>query len=486
MPVVFAGDMNAVYQTGLIHTKHIKTVAAEIPGGDGRAVPVVISDIQPTSKVDAKKGLAAKARLTSVDGSALPPYLSGGKTAVHFCLKKSNCRDPKGALHIGEWVYLGDGEDQDYGDVRFAALIGAAVVASETGEGNDEQPKLPASVPFTETPLARWTDKAGVPEVVDLLVGAGFRAVDELTVLDKSDVDALFASADAGLPLATKCRFLLALRAMQDEPAAPAAKVQQADAAVFAPAPTVQQADATGGVCDQPGFGVGGPLAEMVQMAHRMLGTSPQGLSPEPAAAVGVMQPGFGGTAAGFGGTGFGGTAAPGFGGTAAVMQPPSAPGFVGTAASAPSPGTTQTAGGRTLMAPGMRSMGRAVPLRIDRCHAAAVWEEWTGGGVNRCQDAVLNRAWKSTEQRHAAYDLARAIDVMVESGLSVVVEPAGEVLLRALAASWYADKNPKDDDVAEWLRESSLAHWGVPRGMLEEARAMRKLAAPGNRQQER
>ena len=43
---------------------------------------------------------------------------------------------------------------------------------------------------------------------------------------------------------------------------------------------------------------------------------------------------------------------------------------------------------------------------------------------------------------------------------------------------TWFVDRHPKDADVGEFLRESSLTHWGIPRGMMEEARAMRKLHA--------
>ena len=57
-----------------------------------------------------------------------------------------------------------------------------------------------------------------------------------------------------------------------------------------------------------------------------------------------------------------------------------------------------------------------------------------------------------------------------------MVEEPAAEVLLRALTAGWYADRHPRESDIAEWLRESSMSNFGVPRGMLETARSMRKL----------
>jgi len=112
------------------------------------------------------------------------------------------------------------------------------------------------------------------------------------------------------------------------------------------------------------------------------------------------------------------------------------------------------------------------VSLKIATPFAAAIYEEWSSGGMLRVQETVASRSWKSVEAKRAAFDAARTIDVMVDSGLSVTKEPAAEVLLRALAAGWFGDRHPKDGDVAKWLKESS-----IPRELLEEARTMRKLA---------
>ncbi len=71
---------------------------------------------------------------------------------------------------------------------------------------------------------------------------------------------------------------------------------------------------------------------------------------------------------------------------------------------------------------------------------------------------------------------MARALDVMQDSQPDLRTEPGCEVMLRAIAATWFADRNPDSQDVAEWLKESSMSHFGVPRGMLEEARTMKKL----------
>ena len=55
---------------------------------------------------------------------------------------------------------------------------------------------------------------------------------------------------------------------------------------------------------------------------------------------------------------------------------------------------------------------------------------------------------------------------------------PSVLLALTCLLGCGGEDEVEKDEDVGEWLRESSLSHWGVPRGMAEEARDMRKLMA--------
>jgi hypothetical protein len=118
------------------------------------------------------------------------------------------------------------------------------------------------------------------------------------------------------------------------------------------------------------------------------------------------------------------------------------------------------------------------VPLKVERAHAAAILAEWSNAGTVRLQEAVASRKWSSFDAKRGAYDMARALDVMQDSGLDLTTEPGCEVMLRAIAATWYGDRNPESQDVAEWLKESSMSNFGVPRCMLEDARAMKKLAA--------
>jgi hypothetical protein len=124
------------------------------------------------------------------------------------------------------------------------------------------------------------------------------------------------------------------------------------------------------------------------------------------------------------------------------------------------------------------RGPALSVPLKVERTHAAAIFDEWSNAGTVRLQEAVASRNWKSLEAKRGAYDMARALDVLQDSGLDLTVEPGCEVMLRAIAATWYGDRNPESQDVAEWLKESSMSHFGVPRCLLEEARAMKKLTS--------
>ena len=68
----------------------------------------------------------------------------------------------------------------------------------------------------------------------------------------------------------------------------------------------------------------------------------------------------------------------------------------------------------------------------------------------------------------------------MLTSWLFVLLPPAGEAKVRAEHQKREAEVMTglalKDVETAEYLKESSMSHFGVPRGLLEEARAMKKL----------
>ena len=92
------------------------------------------------------------------------------------------------------------------------------------------------------------------------------------------------------------------------------------------------------------------------------------------------------------------------------------------------------------------------------------------------CRHAQIEHAERATESDAKAH--ARNLDVAMDSGLDVATEPSAEIPLRELAARWYADQHPKDTQTADFLRESSAALDGMPRGMWLEAKEYRKLTS--------
>ena len=108
----------------------------------------------------------------------------------------------------------------------------------------------------------------------------------------------------------------------------------------------------------------------------------------------------------------------------------------------------------------------------------ASIVDEWTDSGSIRFTTAVANRSWNKTENRDVARAHARNLDVAMDSGLDIANEPWAEIPLRELAARWYADQHPKDTQTADFLRESSAALDGLPRGMWLEAKEYRKLTS--------
>ena len=125
----------------------------------------------------------------------------------------------------------------------------------------------------------------------------------------------------------------------------------------------------------------------------------------------------------------------------------------------------------------GARPPAKSVPLSVPSFQAAAIEEEWTDGGTLTFGVAVRTASWKKTEHKDAATRCARYLDVAKASGQVLAEEANAEVMLRDLAAVWWADQHPKDQETAEYFRESSTARWGVPPEMWKEAREFRKLS---------
>ena len=206
-------------------------------------------------------------------------------------------------------------------------------------------------------------------------------------------------------------------------------------------------------------FRGGGPLAELAGAASRLLGQQGGGGLPATAQGSGVTVPRA--------------PPRPSWDQTTGAAGPATGAGAFGG-----SQGAEQgvTAGGRLVYGGEERTVVRRVALKVAKSQAAGLWEEWTNAGSVRAQEAVSSRTWKDHEKKRAAFDLGRALDVAKDSGLVIEDEPALEVVLRSLAALWFEDRHPKQSEVAELIRESSMNTFGVTRDLWEEVRGYRKL----------
>jgi len=491
MPRVNAAELNADYQLNLVLTKAIPFIAAAVPDGQGEQVYVILTNLQPTSDKVAKSGLGLFADQLDEAGKLLASHVH-----YHLCAAKP-CRSKAQAVHLGEWAYLAKDESAD-GDELLEMLH-----AHRTRTDHLIPETYGISTPYragrgyAHSPVTEWANAAGVPELAGVLVRQGIQSRAELAALHDSDINALFG-AEPELGLGVRARFRLGINLLREGMgAANAGAALQQSTGWFEQDSSAQLTPddirGTGGgspeVClwEEAGLGLilrpgrgwvrvarrgtgqggkaggaasvstGGPLAELVAAAKGMLGEGPEvevGRTVEEPAEEPVFR-----DRAGWG------SGPPGMGqakvGSTAVEE-------------------SRTVGGRLKVTAGSRAPGRAVALKVGARQAPGIWEEWTGCGTVRLEETVAGRSWRSVENKRAAFGVARMLDVMHDSGLLPYEEPAGEVALREIAAYWILDRHPKEADLADFLRESAMSTFGVPKSLWEEARAFRKLVGRG------
>ena len=349
-----------------------------------------------------------------------------------------------------------------------------------------------------------WAVKAGISDLLESLEWCGLHTVEEVGALRDEDLSALFV-ADPGIPIGSRARLRLAIEELRGEAEPhgvreePSGWVEEESGTSiplgllhgFGPDETIFWENlGVGAMCrpgrgwvrirlavDSPvrpggrerevepfvtppvsasapppvssGFGAAGPLEEMVANARQILrqvggseANSPNLCPPTP-------------------------------------ISPSMAPVRQFVPAAAPfAPTPTAAGGGHLLSGTVTRAPARPVSLKVTTRQAAAIEEEWTSAGTVRFETAVANRSWKDGKTMRTAFALARAFDVAKESGLDLATEPWAEIQLRELAAMWYADRHPTDLETAEFLRESPMSQFGIPRGLWQEAREFRKLVA--------
>ena len=336
--------------------------------------------------------------------------------------------------------------------------------------------------------LTDWGESSGLAEVAVSLISAGVRTLEEVGALTEDDLHTLF-QANLDLDLGSRARFRLALRSMRAE----VDRIQEADVlsgwveeGTGIPVPVsafhgnevilweelrvgVMQVPGRGSVriCAalaeevagpaelgsptvpsvSPDFGAAGPLEELASSARQLLrqmgGSEAQSrtlVAPRPSVEPTRPRP-------------------------SVTVSTPTVP------------------MGRTLSDAQPRAAARPVSLKVTSLQAGAIEEEWTAAGTVRFETAVMSRSWKKGESKGVALALARSLDVGKDSGLDLRTEPMVEVTLRELAALWYADRHPADAETADYLRESSMSQFGIPRALWQEAKEYRKLASGRNLQ---
>ena len=510
--MVVSSSGSATEQLALIKCGLIKKVSAFVPGDDGGSIAAVLSNFQNIGKVT-KSGLHVEVDLAfdAKGVAALPQQYGrvvGGavqKLRVHFCGKKA-CSGLSCKLHLGEWAYVDEDRDaavatgmtpNDRLLLSLLAPVANNEAATPPAKGRPPMPKAeppkspmpgefaiyspPAPPPGLPVAIVEWAQDNDIPEMAELLARNRLRRVAELAALTDSDVDAIFVveRCDAG----TRSRFRLALmklRKLTEERTNTEERSGWFDAETGEELPkSLVRGAGMGGpeFVSDPESGVGFVQLPgrgfVIVRRHARAAAVP--LAPQVAA--GILPPDFcePGPLEMLAASArqllsrMEGTDGPTL--DTPVQNATTIPKTAGTSAQA-----SFTPGGRLLASPLQRQAPRPVALKVDKTHATAIYEEWTNSGTVKMQEAVASRSWKSLEAKRAAFDMARAVDVAEASGLEIGVEPVAEVMLRAIAATWFADRHPKEAEVAEWLKESSMSHFGVPRGMLEDARAMRKL----------
>ena len=533
MPFVKASQANSHLE--LIKNGTVRKISGFVPDDNGDFILVVFMNPTRMSKLN-QSGLGFNADMM-IAGSARPKKygkLHGNLAKgvfVHLCTKKT-CRSFQHAVHLGEWAYLSEEDDGSAtGDAgRLLHALGPdgvqRVHGSPAEEEEEEAEVLHGAAPASPSPdpkakasavrfamdgqspvtpkatkpagaIAKWCKANNITEVAEAMAFNGVVALEEAALLSDGQIDALCA----GMSMGSGLRMKLAVKRLRekDQPAAspePGSgwfevhtgkevplSVMRGSEALVAEVKGVAfvklsgrwvelHKPATSGprtsheapelACENGPtqvFRRAGPLEELTSSARTLLrqvggpGAVPTDLAEHdeplasqfPASHQNGAHPG----------------PSP-----MRWSRPYSAPDTV-----------PRTTGGRLLSEAGARPPAKSVALSVPSWQAAAIAEEWTDSGNMSFRTAVRTARWKKTENQDMADRLARHLDVAEKSGQILAQEPAAEVQLRDLAAIWWADQHPKDQETAEYFRESSSARWGTPADMWREAREFRKLS---------
>ena len=112
MPVVQASQASTHLEK--IKDGTVRTISGFVPDDDGGSVLVVLKNFSRLTKLN-KSGLGLNADMMFAGSSRPKKYgkLFGNVVKgvfIHLCTKKT-CQSYQHAVHLGEWAYVGDGDE---------------------------------------------------------------------------------------------------------------------------------------------------------------------------------------------------------------------------------------------------------------------------------------------------------------------------------------------------------------------------------------
>ena len=256
MPVVQASQASTHLEK--IKDGTVRTISGFVPDDDGGSVLVVLKNFSRLTKLN-KSGLGLNADMMFAGSSRPKKYgkLFGNVVKgvfIHLCTKKT-CQSYQHAVHLGEWAYVGDGDEGEVtGDAeRLLQALGPDGVQRVNGSEDDAEtdtegevlPKSPVpdpkakagavrfamdgQSPVTPKPakpagaIAKWCSAHDISEVAESLAFNGVRAVAEVELMSDAQVDAICA----GLSMGTLLRMRGAVKQLREANNTAAASVAE-------------------------------------------------------------------------------------------------------------------------------------------------------------------------------------------------------------------------------------------------------------------
>ena len=167
----------------------------------------------------------------------MPQKFASGRLKLHLCTKETCTAGKTGAVHLGEWAYLEEGEEVDEEPTPSTRLLHLLVAAKVKGAVLPKSPvpdpkakanavrfEMDGQSPATPKPtkpagvIAKWCSAHDIPEVAEVLAFNGIRAVGEMELMSDAHIETLCA----GMELGTELRLKLETKKLREQSAPPA------------------------------------------------------------------------------------------------------------------------------------------------------------------------------------------------------------------------------------------------------------------------